>query len=114
MDLRSKSNKNDHELSHQEYNEEKNINVLGRYKLTFVDLDDLGKFRDHYVSGRGNTTLPMKFIHGLSLFCLITLNLCGENEITCHTLCKMILDKGQSYFTPHWTSEMTDHGMIGV
>jgi hypothetical protein len=29
MDLCSNSNKNDHELSHQEYNEEKSINVLG-------------------------------------------------------------------------------------
>ncbi len=93
VDLQSKSNKNDHELSHQEYNEDKNITVLGRYKITFVDLDDLGQFRDHYVSGRENRTLPIKFICGLSLFCLITLNLRGENEITCYTSCKMILEQ---------------------
>jgi hypothetical protein len=42
MDLLSNSNKNDHELSHQEYNEETSTTVLGQYKLTFVNLDDLG------------------------------------------------------------------------
>jgi hypothetical protein len=93
MGLQSNSNKNDHELFHQEYNEEKSITLLGQYKLTFVDLDDLGQFRDHYVSGRDNTTLQKKIIYGLSLFCLITLNFCGKTEITCHTLCKMILEQ---------------------
>jgi hypothetical protein len=66
-------------LSHQEYNEEKSITILGQYKLIFVDLDDLGQFRDHYVSGRENKALPIKFIRGPSLFCSTTLNLCGKN-----------------------------------
>ena len=68
-------------LSHQEYNEDQSITILGRYSLTFVNLDDLGQFRDHYVSGRENKTLPITFICGLSLFCSITLNLCGKNEM---------------------------------
>jgi hypothetical protein len=106
MDLQTNINKNDHELSHQEYNEEKNITVLGRYKLTFVVLDDLGQFRDHYVSGRENKTLPITFIRGLSLFYLITLNLCGKNEITCYMSCKMILEQRPVIF--HATSDFGD------
>jgi hypothetical protein len=106
MDLQSNSNKNDHELSHQEYNEEKTITVLGQSKLTFVDLDDLDQFRYHYVSGRDNTTLPIKFICGLSLFCSITLNLCGKTEITCHTSCKMILEQRPVIF--HVTFDFGD------
>jgi hypothetical protein len=57
IDLQSNSNKNDHELSHQEYNEEKSITILGQYKHTFVNLDDLGQFKGYYVSGRKNTKL---------------------------------------------------------
>ncbi len=56
MDLQTNINKNDHELSHQEYNEEKSITVLCIYNLTFANLDDLGQFRDHCVSGRENKT----------------------------------------------------------
>jgi hypothetical protein len=108
MDLCNNSNKNDHQLSHQEYNEEKSINVLGLYKLTFVNMDDLGQFRDHYVSGRDNITLPIIFICGLSLFCLITLNLCGENEITCHMSCKMILEQRPVIF--HTTLDFRNDG----
>ncbi len=69
-------------------------------------MDDLGQFRDHYVSGRDNTTLPIKFIRGLSLFCLITLNLHGKTEITCHTLCKMILEQRPVIF--HATLDFGD------
>jgi hypothetical protein len=61
-------NKNDHVLSHQKYNEEKSITILGQYNITFVNFNDLGQFRDHYVSGRENKTLPIKFIRGLSFF----------------------------------------------
>ncbi len=105
---------NDHVLSHQEYNEEKSITIIGWYKLTFVDLDDLGQFRDHYVSGRENKTLPIKFICGLSLFCLTTLNLHGKTRSPAIRHVRWFLNKGQSYFTLHWTLEMTDHGTIGV
>ncbi len=56
MDVQTNINENDHALSHQEYNEDKSITILGRYNLTFVDMDDLGQFRDHYVSGRENKT----------------------------------------------------------
>ncbi len=108
MGLQSNSNKNDHELSHQEYNEEKSITVLGRYKLTFVNLDDLGQFRNHYVSGRENMTLPIKFICGLSLICSITFNLHGKNKITCHTSCKMILEQRPVIF--HTTLGFGDDG----
>jgi hypothetical protein len=68
IDLQTNINKNDHVLSHQEYNEEKGITILGQYNLTFINLDDLGRFRDHYVSGRENKTLPIKFICGLYFF----------------------------------------------
>jgi hypothetical protein len=71
-------------------------------------LIDLGQFRDHYVSGRENTTLPIKFISELSLFCSITLNLCGKNEITCHSSCKMILEQKPVIF--HATSDFGDGG----
>ncbi len=108
MDIQTNINKNDHVLSRQEYNEDKSITILGRYNLTFVDLDDLGQFRDHYVSGRENKTLPIKFIRKLSLFCLTNLNLCEKNKITCHTSCKMILE--QRPVILHATLDFGDDG----
>jgi hypothetical protein len=66
------------------------------------------KFRDHYVSGRENKTLPITFICGLSLFCSMTLNLCGENKITCHTACKMVLEQRPVLF--HAISDFGDDG----
>ncbi len=69
-------------------------------------MDDLGQFEDHYVSGRKKTTLPIKFIHGLSLYCSRTLNLHGKNKITCHTSCKMILEQRPVIF--HATSDFGD------
>jgi len=108
MDIQTNINMNDHVLSHQEYNEEKSITILGRYNVTFVDLDDLGQFRDHYVSGRENKTLPIKFMRKLSLFCLTNLNLCEKNKITCHTSCKMILEQRPVIF--HATLDFGDDG----
>jgi hypothetical protein len=108
MDNQTNINKNDHVLSHQEDNEEKSITVLGQYHLIFVNLDDLGQFRDHYVSGRENKTLPIKLTCGLSLFCLTNLNLCGKNKITCHTSCKMILEQRPVIF--HATLDFGDDG----
>jgi hypothetical protein len=65
MDIGTNIYENDHVLSHQKDNEDRSITLLSRYNLTFVDLDDLGQFRDHYVSGREIKALPIKFIRGL-------------------------------------------------
>jgi hypothetical protein len=51
-------------------------------------------------------TLPLKFIQGLSLYCLRTLNLRENNTITCYTSCKMIVEQRHVLF--HATSEFGD------
>jgi hypothetical protein len=70
-------------FSSHEGNVKQKISIQGKFTLTYVDLDDLGQFRDHYVSGSNVTRLPIQFIRGLSLYYTSTLNLCGKIKITC-------------------------------
>jgi len=55
LDIRSNRNKDDHELSSHEGNVKQKISIQDKFTLTYVDLDDLGQFRDHYVIGSNVT-----------------------------------------------------------
>jgi hypothetical protein len=60
---------------------ETKINVAGKYQFTLVGLDDNDQFMDHSVSNK-KIQLPLKFIHGLSVFSVSKFNLRGRHTIT--------------------------------